>query len=170
MDNFAVISPAEFQCRPFNMIEKDWFVITTQKGGDNANAMTANWAGIGFLWWEPVAFTFIRPQRFTHDLIDSTDAHSIALFDEAYRKQLVFCGEASGRDTDKAKECGFTLLWHDGIPFFAEAEIVMLCRKMAKQPLSPDGFIDPVIGEKAYPERDYHDLYISKILKILVKK
>jgi flavin reductase (DIM6/NTAB) family NADH-FMN oxidoreductase RutF len=152
------------------MIEKDWFVITAKNGAGGANAMTANWAGIGYLWWRPVAFIFIRPQRFTHDLVESERGFSVALFDEEFREKLVFCGEASGRDVDKAKKCEFTVLWQDDIPYFAEANTVFFCRKLAKQPVLPDGFIDGTVNDKAYPERDYHDLYISEISKIVVKK
>jgi flavin reductase (DIM6/NTAB) family NADH-FMN oxidoreductase RutF len=160
----------EFQCKPFNMIEKGWFIITAKRGEDNANAMTANWAGIGYLWRKPVAFIFIRPQRFTHGLVESERGFSVALFDEAFREKLTFCGEVSGRDTDKAKKCGFTVLWQDGIPYFAEANTVFFCRKLAKQPILPNGFIDGTIDEKIYPKRDYHDLYVSEILKIIAQK
>ena len=63
------IKPEELTRNPFQMIGKDWLLITTKKG-DKVNTMTASWGGIGWLWNKPVAFVFIRPERFTHGFIE----------------------------------------------------------------------------------------------------
>ena len=31
-----------------------------------------------------------------------------------------------------------------------------------------EGFIDKDVIEKCYPQRDYHDLYVGEIVKVLV--
>lgn len=33
------------------------------------NVMTASWGCVGWLWNKPVAVIFVRPERFTHDLL-----------------------------------------------------------------------------------------------------
>lgn len=50
----------------FQLIGQEWMLITA---GDSAsyNTMTASWGGIGWLWNKPVAFIFVRPERYTHD-------------------------------------------------------------------------------------------------------
>ena len=43
------------------------------KNGEKVNTMTASWGGTGILWNKPVAFIFIRPQRYTYELIENDD-------------------------------------------------------------------------------------------------
>jgi flavin reductase (DIM6/NTAB) family NADH-FMN oxidoreductase RutF len=136
--------------------------------GESANPMTANWGGIGVLWWQPVVFTFIRPQRFTCGLLDKADRYSVTVFDERYRDALAACGRESGGDVNKIKKYGWTLRHDNGVPYFDEACLVFLCRKLAKQRLETSSFIDPALAEKAYPSGDNHNLYIAGIEKILV--
>lgn len=38
----------------FNMIGKDWLLITAEKDG-KVNTMTASWGGIGIMWHKKVA-------------------------------------------------------------------------------------------------------------------
>jgi flavin reductase (DIM6/NTAB) family NADH-FMN oxidoreductase RutF len=165
---FNEIDKYEFACRPFQLIERNWTMIIVPDG-ENANPMTANWGGIGVLWWEPVVFTFVRPQRFTHGLLDRTDRYSVAVFDERYRDALAACGRESGRDVNKIEKYGWTLRHDNGVPYFDEACLVFLCRKLAKQPLETSSFIDPALAEKAYPGGDNHDLFIAGIEKILTR-
>jgi flavin reductase (DIM6/NTAB) family NADH-FMN oxidoreductase RutF len=166
---FVQIDPCEFAARPFGLFDKDWTLITVPKG-DSANPMTASWGGLGFLWAKPVVYSFVRPQRFTHGLIDAAPAYSLAVLDGAYREQLKFCGTESGRDHDKIEECGFTLGWDGGAPYILQAHTVFICRKVAKYNLNPAGFIDTTVGKAIYPTQDYHDLYISAVEKVLVRK
>ena len=64
---FKEISPKELKDNPFVMIGTDWLLVTAAKG-DKVNTMTASWGGVGILWNKPVAFVFIRPQRYTKSL------------------------------------------------------------------------------------------------------
>ena len=43
------ILPASLQENAFEMIGKDWMLITAQKG-DKVNTMTASWGGLGVIW------------------------------------------------------------------------------------------------------------------------
>ena len=45
----------------------------------------------------------------------------------------------------------------------------MICKKLYKQPLNPEGFIASGIDEKWYPNKDYHEMYIVEVEKVLVK-
>ena len=45
-------------------------LITAEADG-KTNAMTISWGGFGQLWNELVAFTFVRPQRYTYGLTGS---------------------------------------------------------------------------------------------------
>lgn len=85
--------------------------------------MTASWGGVGILWNKPVAFLFIRPDRYTHGFIEENDRLTLSFYGEEYRKALQICGTESGRDTDKVKECGFTPLKLESV-YVAEIESV----------------------------------------------
>ena len=58
------IKPEELQKNPFQMIGKEWLLVTAEKEG-KTNTMTASWGGVGIMWGKPVAYVFIRPQRYT---------------------------------------------------------------------------------------------------------
>ena len=84
-------------------------------------------------------------------------------------QELKYLGTASGRDEDKIAKSGLTLTHIDGVPCFEEATTVLLCRKMYVQTLREDCFIDRAVMESSYPQRDFHDLYVAEIMKVLVK-
>ena len=56
----------------FETVGKEWMLITAGTP-ENFNMMTASWGGFGWLWNKPVAFIFVRPERFTFPLIEQND-------------------------------------------------------------------------------------------------
>ncbi|MCD7797263.1 MAG: hypothetical protein LUG95_06610 [Clostridiales bacterium] len=77
------------------------------------------------------------------------------------------CGSKSGRDIDKVKKCNLTPCFDEKAPYFTQADIVLVCRKMAKSKFEPENFIDSAV-EKNYPEKDYHYIYYVEIEKVLI--
>lgn len=53
----------------FESISKEWMLVTAGTP-EHFNTMTASWGGIGFLWNKPVAFVFIRPERYTYEFAE----------------------------------------------------------------------------------------------------
>ncbi len=166
MANFKEISPYEVASNPFELIGKDWALLTA-KNGDGCNTMTASWGGVGIMWNKPVTFAFVRPQRFTFGLIEDEEYFSMSFYPEEYRKALTFCGTKSGRNVDKVKECGFTPIFDEKAPYFAEAKLVFICRKLYAQDLNKDSVIDENTVLPQYKGNDYHKMYISEIVKVL---
>ena len=164
MNEFIAISPYEMEGNPFQMIDKQWMLITAGNE-DKANTMTASWGGLGVLWFKPVSFAFIRPTRYTYEFVEREEGYSLCFFGEEYREALKLCGTVSGRDRDKIAEAGLTLRYEDGVPYFDEAQTVMICRKLAAQDMSPDSFVDTSV-EKHY-HNDYHRVYTGEIIKVL---
>ena len=157
------LSPYELPLNAFQAIGKQWAMITTQRG-DMINTMTASWGGVGILWNKPVTYVFLRPQRFTRELLDGSELFSVCFLPEDYRKQLAYCGAHSGRDGDKLAACGFSALHLDGAPVLAQSQTALTCRKLFCQQLDPAGFIDTSLDAANYPQKDYHFLYVSEIL------
>ena len=88
-----------FNENAFNMIGKDWLLISAEKDG-KTNTMTASWGGVGIMWNKKVAFLFIRPQRYTKEFVDASDRLSVCVLPNSYRKELQYLGTVSGRDED----------------------------------------------------------------------
>src|SRR3990172_2207335 len=166
--DFKTIKPEELSDNPFKLIGKDWMLIT---GGapDKFNTMTASWGGLGVLWERKVAFCFIRPTRYTYEFVEKSEHFTLSFFEERYRKAMTIIGTRSGRDTDKIKETGLTPVKENGLVYFKEARLVLACRKLYFQDISPERFLDPTLNEM-YPQKYYHRMYVGEIVKCLVKE
>ena len=89
------------------MISDEWALVTAS--ADSAtNSMTVSWGGIGEIWGKDVVYIFIRPQRYTYELLEKTDVFSMSFFGGEYKKELTYFGRNSGRDVNKYEATGFT--------------------------------------------------------------
>ncbi len=168
MQTFHKISPEEMQKNPFQMIGKEWMLVTAEKEG-KVNTMTASWGGVGVLWNRNVVYIFIRPQRYTKEFVDSAETFSLSVLPQEYKKVLSYLGSVSGRDEDKMTKSGLTLVQENGTPYFAEAETVLVCRKLYRQDLTPESFIDQSLVGVNYANEDFHAMYVAEIQDVLVK-
>ena len=168
MSGFKVVQPQALRDNPFKLIGTDWMLITA---GTQAsfNTMTASWGGLGVIWDMEVAFVFVRPTRHTFGFMERAPVFTLSFFTEQYRPALEFCGTQSGRDVNKVAKTGLTPAFGAaGEIYFAEARLVLVCRKVHAQNLDPAGFLDPAIAG-FYGQRDYHRLYIAEILRGLAR-
>ncbi len=165
---FKETTPPEIADNPFTLIGSDWMLVTAGTP-DAYNTMTASWGGMGVLWNKNVCFCFIRPSRYTFEFMERSGSYTLSFFDESYRKMLNFCGSRSGRDVNKATATGISpVSTPSGIVYFAEARLVLECRKIYFQDMDPAMFLSPDI-EKNYPQKDYHRMYIGEIVRCLKK-
>ncbi len=169
MSQFTAVDPLQLQENPFQLIGKDWTLITARKG-DKVNTMTASWGGLGVLWNKNVAFIFIRPQRYTFDLVNDGETFSLNFLQESFRPMLGYCGKASGRDEDKIAHCGFHISTSENTPYIEEGRLAVICRKLYAQDLDPAAFFDASILPQCYSDQDYHRMFIGEIVKVLVKE
>ncbi|KAF0202337.1 MAG: hypothetical protein FD170_2063 [Bacteroidetes bacterium] len=163
MTAFKKLNPKDLQFDPVKKIGMEWMLITAGNAV-KCNTMTASWGGTGFLWNKPVAFIFVRPQRFTYQFIEDNSLFTCSFFDEEDHEKLQFCGTKSGRDTDKIAATGLHLLeTPEGAFTFNQARLYLVCKKLYFQDIEPGGFIDSSVA-KHYPEKDYHRMYIGEII------
>ena len=85
MNNLKEQNIEDFICNPFFKIGKEWMLITAGTK-EKINTMTASWGSLGVMWGKNVAFTFIRPQRYTKEFIDDNNTFSLCFFPEEYKK------------------------------------------------------------------------------------
>ncbi|WP_297211379.1 flavin reductase family protein [uncultured Flavonifractor sp.] len=166
---FEKIDPKSLEQNVFSLIGERWMLITAGTG-ERCNTMTASWGGLGVLWGKPVATVYIRPQRYTLEFVEREERFTLCFFGEEYRRALALCGSKSGRDLDKVKECNFTVETVDGAPYFQQADLVLVCRKLYWQDMDPAHFLDGEIDGKWYPQKDYHRIFIGELETVLKKK
>ncbi len=167
---FKKIDPKKISDNAVQMIGHDWMLLSAGKK-DDFNMMTASWGTMGFLWNEPVIFTFVRPQRHTFNFTEKDDYFTISIFEEKDRDILQFCGTKSGKDCDKIKETGLIPLETElGNIYYEQARLVIECQKVYADYLKEDAFIDSSIYKQYYPEKDYHKMYVGKIINAWVKE
>lgn len=146
-----------------SLFDDSWCLITAGNE-ESYNTMTASWGAMGELWNEDVCFIFIRPQRYTYEFTEKNKRFTLSFFSEEYKKALTFCGRNSGRDCDKAKETGLTPVSVDGSMGFSESRLTIVCEKLYYQDLDPKGFVDESLDSKNYAQKDYHRMYVGKIV------
>nr|UWI48994.1 flavin reductase [Clostridioides difficile] len=166
---FKEVKIEELQFNPFTKIGKEWLLITAGNS-DKFNTMTASWGGVGVYWSKNVVTTYIRPQRYTKEFVDNNDTFTIAFFDEKYREALNICGTISGRDTNKVEKAELTPYFVDNTVAFEEANMIMVCKKLYHDTMPPENFDAKENDEKWYPNKDYHTMYISEVVKVLIKE
>lgn len=139
MKNMTKIDPKQIDENVIRLIGSQWMLVTAGNPA-HFNTMTASWGGLGFLWNRPVAFVFIRPQRYTFQFAEENSGLTLSFFGEEYRDALKICGSRSGRDTDKVAEAGLTPEpTPGGNVAFGEASLVLECRKLYAEMLRPGG-------------------------------
>lgn len=168
MNRWNELTPGEWN-PVFDRIGSDWMLISASDG-KRENTMTASWGGIGVVWNQPVAVCLIRPERFTFPIVDHADRLSLAFLPEEYRNALKFCGRESGRDyPDKFAAAGLTAAHDGGVPYPAEADTVLLCRKLYADDLRADRFLDSGILPACYRGGGLHRVFVCRVEKVLKK-
>jgi flavin reductase (DIM6/NTAB) family NADH-FMN oxidoreductase RutF len=157
-----------FQTRIFDLWDNRWFLLTS---GDftagQFNTMTVSWGSTGIMWGKPFFQVVVRPQRHTRQFMEKYATFTLSVLPESCRGALNSLGVKSGRDSDKIHEAGLTAIAAHSVaaPAFAEAELVIECKKVYWADFDPAHFID-LPAERIYPRQDYHRQYFGEVLGI----
>lgn len=169
----------ELNINPMTMIGDEWWLISAGNEKDGYNTMTGAWGHLGAVWERkdgtkrmpplPTAIVYLRPQRYTKEFIDRNELYTLSVFDNSYKKALGYLGSHSGRDENKIAKAGLTPVFANDTVHFDEAKIVFVCRKLYHAPLLESGFIDKSLIDSNYPSRDFHQMYVGEIIKVMKK-
>ena len=148
-------------------------VLITAKKGDQVNPMTIGWGAIGVEWGKPLFTAYVRPCRYTHQMIEETGEFTINVPMGKTGNILGFCGTKSGRDVDKVAELGLTL--EDpvsiSVPGIKELPLTLECRVVYKQDQVLNHLQDD-LRDRYYPDRtdlnDYHTAYYAEIVSAYI--
>lgn len=158
------IEPADLVLRPFHVLDERWALLVA--GAPRPNPMTVSWGGLGTLWNRPVVTVFVRPTRYTFELLAAHAEFTLNVLPEERRRALDICGTKSGRDLDKWQAAGLEPLASEaiGVPCVAGSELSFECRVLATTDLDPARFLDPAI-HRLYPAHDHHRVYFAEVVR-----
>lgn len=146
------ISVKELGDNFFEAIGKEWMLVTAGTA-EGFNVMTASWGGIGWLWNKPVAFVFIRPERYTYEFAEQNDIITLSFLGMGLeaRETYKICGSKSGRDIDKVEACGLTVepVGQGGVAY-RQSRLTLVGRKLYADDLKADRFVDTAVRDKWY--------------------
>ena len=142
---------------PSTMLNPTPVVLVSCAQKDNPeirDLVTVAWAGT-VNSEPPMVSVSLRKERYSHGLISGSGEFVVNLVDEALAKATDFCGVRSGRDVDKAKETGLTLVPAEGMeaaPRVDGAPVSLSCRVKQVLPLGS------------------HDMFLAEVTAVAVRK
>lgn len=171
------IAVTDLSLNPMKMFGEVWPLLTAGNKERGYNTMTIAWGHIGAVWnmpgrtvgrGIPTIVVYVRPQRYTKVFIDREELFTVSVLDPGkYRKALAYLGTHSGRDEDKIAKMGLTPCFIDGTTCFEEASLVFVCRKLYHTPILENAFVDKEIVTTCFSKKDFSELYVGEIKKVL---
>ena len=149
--------------------------ILLNTNGEKFNSMVIGWGHLGVIWNLPTFTVYVRQSRYTKPQLDRTREFTVSVPLEGHLSKEAFriCGAQSGRDVDKQKEAGLTLVDADEIhtPGILEYPLTLECKVLYQQDQAladiPEG-----IRRRCYSngtdEGDFHTAYIGQIVRAYI--
>ena len=147
------LTVSELKDNMFHAIGKEWMLVT--------------------LWGKPVAFIFIRPERYTYEFIEAGETLTLSFLGEAHKDIHKICGSQSGRNIDKVAATGLKpQVTPDGNIAYEQARLTLECRKLYADMIKPEQFLDASLIDKWYGEGhgNFHKMYIVEIQHVWVNE
>lgn len=163
---FKEISAKEIKENLIEAISNEWMLITAGNQ-DGYNMMTASWGFAGEMWGEDSVIAMIRPQRYTMDFVNNNDYFTLSFYGDDKDIHKI-CGSKSGRDVDKTRLTGLVPVFENDTVYFEQARLVLICKKQYVDCLKEENFADQSVLK--WYNKDYHNIVIGKIEKVLVKE
>lgn len=141
-------------------------VFLTVKDQEKANIMTIGWGTFGWIWNKPILMVMVRYSRHTYGLLENAGEFTVSVpLKQNRTKELLICGQQSGREIDKFQTCGFTPEKGQAVttPVIKECPLHFECRVVYQQAMEP-GQLSKEFRAKWYKTPDYHVLYYGEIV------
>lgn len=170
-NSFTELTVKDF-CDEYNIMDfHDDCGALAVNDGKEKNAMLISWCAIGYMWDQPTFTFYIFKDRFTQHILDNAEYYSVSIFhNDDYDKSLMYLGTASGKDEDKFAGCGLREMEVDGVPCFADADYIIICKKAASVDFDRETMEDFVSYNSYYDEHNgVHRIFEGQIEKILKK-
>lgn len=150
-------------------------VLLTTKVDDKVNTMTISWGTIGIEWNRLLFTAFVRESRFSYEQLKRNGEFTINIPVGEFDKSIIgFCGNKSGRDTDKINELGLTLVEGEkvSVPGIKELPLTLECKVIYVQKQDIAAMTQEVVAA-SYPADengnvDMHTVFCGEIVNAYV--
>lgn len=169
--DFKKIDIDDYSTNVFVDFKNNWGLVTAGTLEDH-NTLTVGWGSLGVLWRKNVCTVYVRGSRHTNNYLQQHDYFTVSFYDKEHFEGLKIYGTLSGRDYDKDKLTGFTPLEINKGISYAEANTIIVCKKIYADEFNPKLFLDDGVKEfyeKTKEDPTYHYYYIGEILGIYRK-
>ena len=110
------------------------------------NAMTIGWGSLGVSWGKPTWTVWVRPSRFTYQLIEEAGDFTVNVPSPDLADAVTYCGTKSGRDHDKLAKLNLTVAPAQKVSsgFIAACPIIYECKVLGSSDILPQMLPDSV--------------------------
>lgn len=150
-------------------------IYMTTKADGKVNTMVISWGALGIEWAKPMFTAYVREHRYTKQMLDKNPEFTINIPMGKYDKNIFkVAGTQSGKDIDKIKELGLTLVESENlsVPAIKEFPLTLECKVVYVQEQDKNAIIEK--NQKFYPQdvdgsyhdanQDYHTVYMGEIV------
>jgi flavin reductase (DIM6/NTAB) family NADH-FMN oxidoreductase RutF len=161
---FKEILPEEITDNVFTLVGKV-FPVVTVGNEDSYNSMTASGGGMCLLFRKPSTMLIFPSNRYTLELIEKEQTYTLSYFPDEYKKQVMFLGSNTGRDSAKMNEVELTgMCLPSGNMSFKEAKQIIECKlTQITVPCYPDDLYSQEAKDfmsEAYRDPGEHRKYV----------
>lgn len=157
-------------------IINDGILLTTKADGQ-VDTMVIGWGTMGVQWKKPIFMVFVRQSRHTKALLDKNPEFTVNIpLDKIDKEVLRVAGTMSGRDVDKVKELGLTLVPGEtvSVPAIKELPLTIECKVIYKQDQDLS-MLEESCRTRCYKpgtkdENDFHTAYYGLITGAYILK
>ena len=142
------------------------FIVAVDSKG-KPNPMTIGWGQVGIVWSRPMFTALVRLSRYTYECLQSSDTFTINVPRPGELKdELMLCGTKSGRDVDKAAQCGLTMVPGKAVetPIVDECALHYECRIVARTQQERADFTSDEVLDQYYSNGDHHLVVFGEIV------
>lgn len=175
---FKQTSPEEISDNVFTAVGtltgNEFYTITAGKE-NHYNSMVGSGGGLGVYMKMPATWCLLRSDRYTLEIMEKIGTYTLSYFPAEHKKQVLFLGSKSGRDSEKMKETQLTSIrTPTGNMSFKEANIIIECKLLVLSTVTLDELCaqeaKDYVSEEYKDENHYRKLAFGEITHVWVKK
>ena len=121
------------------------------------------------MWNKCVATVYLRPSRYTKELIDRGEDFSLCVLPQKYKSALDYCKSHSDKGSDNIAAAKLDVEYTNGVPWIKQSRLVLFCQKLYAQELDPFCFTQDKVYKQNYRKDDLHTMYIAEIIKVMTE-
>ncbi|GHT20331.1 hypothetical protein FACS189429_8500 [Bacteroidia bacterium] len=172
---FKQIPPEDIceQYNAFTLFGKDFYLVTAGKE-NHYNSMTGSGGGLVLHFRKPATWCLFQSDRYTLELIQKEQTYTLSFFHEECKKQVLFLGSKSGRNSEKMNEVELTSIQTPlGNMTFKEAKLIIECKLTQITTANPEDFYSQeakdYLKEAYTDESNYRKYVFGEITNAWVK-